>query len=327
MLSTSRTATARQLAVVALATLLLACSSSDSAKKKRAEGLAARLTFSIAAQPATGRTQQQLLDQALETVRNRVDQLGLREPAVYKRDGRIVVEIPDADLNLVERVKGVIAKRSALRFRLAVHAHPGMMALCRTTEQAAADATARVTAAYDSWFSEKAMANTRDCYLQAGDRATLEQYVEAHAAEIALGADQTILYEELAPAPGKHGSTWRTHVINRTAVLTGAHVRNAYVARSPESNEPDVRVEFDDDGRRLLSLMTRENIGTKLLMTLDDRVLSAPLIRDEITGGVSSIALGDVDPAEAEEQARELVVAIRAGSLPAPLRLESAIGF
>lgn len=112
-------------------------------------------------------------------------------------------------------------------------------------------------------------------------------------------------------------STWRTHVINRTSVLTGAHVDNAYVARHPESNTPEVRLEFDDDGTRLFALITRENVGTKLVMTLDDRVLSAPLIRDQVTGGISSIALGDVDPAHAAEQAQQLVVAIRAGSLPA----------
>lgn len=238
-----------------------------------------------------------------------------------------MVEFLNADRAQVERVKDAIVSHSSLRFCLAVHDHAGMRALCRIAERSGGDAGPTVEPVLDSWHAgSSGDVYDSDCHLEAAQRPDLEAFLETHAAELALGDDQEIVYEELASRGDVQTMSWRPYVINRTAVLTGAHVENAFVQTRPETNAPEVRLELDDDGSRLFALITRSNVGAKLVITLDDRVLSAPVIQSEVTGGVSTINLGAIDPARAQREAQDLVAEIRAGSLRTPLRLESAIG-
>jgi len=238
-----------------------------------------------------------------------------------------VVEFLGADVDKVEMTKRAVANQAALRFRLVVHEHEGMRAMCRTVEQEGDARSTAVSAVRDAWMNEQTGKMAADCYLQAADRAALEQYIDAHRAELALDSAQEVVYEEQAALPGKLSAGWRTYVINRTSVLTGAHVATASVTWNPETNAPEVRLELDEDGKRLFALITEHNIGKKLLMSLDDQVLSAPLIRDKVSQGISVITLGRADPQQTQREAQDLVNAIRSGSLPAPLRLESATSF
>ena len=62
--------------------------------------------------------------------------------------------------------------------------------------------------------------------------------------------------------------------------------------------------------------ITSENVGRNLAIVLDGKVASAPVIREKIAGGKASIS-GNFDIKEA----RDLAIVLRAGALPAPIKI------
>lgn len=76
--------------------------------------------------------------------------------------------------------------------------------------------------------------------------------------------------------------------------------------------------QLDTSGTRTFCQITRKHIGQRFAVLLDGRVLTAPRINEAICGGTGQIS-GSFDA----ESARNLAVLLRAGALPAPLRVVS----
>lgn len=100
---------------------------------------------------------------------------------------------------------------------------------------------------------------------------------------------------------------------NGQAAMDGSHITNAIVEESPHIDTPVISCTFDSEGTRLLSELSRMNIGRSIAIVLNDRVYCYPEIRDEIPGGAVQIT-GDFTTEEAEELARCLL----SGTLPNP---------
>jgi preprotein translocase subunit SecD len=73
---------------------------------------------------------------------------------------------------------------------------------------------------------------------------------------------------------------------------------------------------FDRRGARLFSLITEENVGRRFAIILDDNIYSAPVIREKIPGGRARIS-GSFNI----DDATDLAIVLRAGSLPAPVEI------
>lgn len=84
------------------------------------------------------------------------------------------------------------------------------------------------------------------------------------------------------------------------------------------SNEPVVLVNFDTEGSELFAQITRDNIGRQIAIILDGVVISAPVVREAISGGTAQIS-GGFTP----EEARNLVRDLNFGALPVPIELIS----
>ncbi len=97
------------------------------------------------------------------------------------------------------------------------------------------------------------------------------------------------------------------------ASLTGETISNA-TASLNERAEPDVSMQMNAAGSRIWAKMTRENIGNRIAIVLDNYVFSAPYVQGEIPNGSSSISGGF----ETIEEAKDLANILKAGSLPAP---------
>ena len=121
----------------------------------------------------------------------------------------------------------------------------------------------------------------------------------------------------------------KTGDIYKTTGLTGRYIKHAQLVFSNGQsstrglNEPIVQVEFDADGATLFKKLTTDNVGENLAIFLDGTVISAPVIREPISGGIATIS-GNFTA----EAARELVRNLNFGALPVPIELEStqAIG-
>ncbi len=111
-------------------------------------------------------------------------------------------------------------------------------------------------------------------------------------------------------------------VLKENALMTGEHITDARVAFD-NYNQPYVALSFDSQGSRIFERVTEEHVQKRLAIVLDNKVYSAPVIQERISGGRASIT-GNFSV----EEARDLAIVLRAGSLPAPVNVlqERSVG-
>lgn len=106
------------------------------------------------------------------------------------------------------------------------------------------------------------------------------------------------------------------HRLEQRVAMEGKHIRDAQLGFHPDSHEPVVNFKLDSEGARLFGEMTRDNIGRPLAIVLDNKVITAPVIRSVIAGGS-----GEISGAFTTAEASNLALLLRAGALPAPLHV------
>jgi protein-export membrane protein SecD len=98
-------------------------------------------------------------------------------------------------------------------------------------------------------------------------------------------------------------------------VLTGRNLRTATVTFDPQTNAPLIAFELDAEGGRIFAEHTTNNIRKFLAITLDKEVISSPRITEAIPSGS-----GVIEGQFTIDEARALVLQLRYGALPIPLR-------
>lgn len=195
---------------------------------------------------------EQAVQQALETIRSRIDQFGVSEPSIIpEQDERIVLQLPG--ITNPERAKALIGKTALLEFKMVD---------------------------------------------------------EDHSLEDALKGN---VPEGSYVAKTKEG---QPILLKQQTSLTGAMLTDAKVSIKSSYNEPYVAISFNKEGARIFERVTSENIGKRLAILLDGRVYSSPVIRDAISGGNAII-----EGRFSMDEAKDLAITLRAGSLPAPVNI------
>jgi preprotein translocase subunit SecD len=100
--------------------------------------------------------------------------------------------------------------------------------------------------------------------------------------------------------------------------LTGRYLKRADAVLDPMTSEPTVSLEFNEEGAKIFEDLTQKNVGKRLAIFIDQKMISAPVVREKISGGKAQIT-GRFTIEEAKELARNL----NAGALPAPIELIS----
>jgi protein-export membrane protein SecD len=100
--------------------------------------------------------------------------------------------------------------------------------------------------------------------------------------------------------------------------LNGKYLKSSQLSFNPTTGEPIVNLNFNDEGAKLFEEITRANIGKTLAIYLDGAPISAPVVREAISGGQAQIS-GSFTPTEG----RELVGRLNSGALPVPISLIS----
>jgi protein-export membrane protein SecD len=115
----------------------------------------------------------------------------------------------------------------------------------------------------------------------------------------------------------------RLYLLEDRAMITGEYLEDAQAQRDPQLGQPLVLFQFNRQGGRIFERGTGQNIGNLMAIVLDDRVVSAPVIRGQI-GTRGQIELGG----SGIEEARDLALVLRAGALPAPIEIveERSVG-
>ena len=184
------------------------------------------------------------VDQSIEIVRRRIDEIGTKEPSILKRgSNRILVELPG--IKDPERIKDLLGKTAELNFRL-------------------------VTNNSDVFGNEK----------------------------IIIQSSQ----EEI--------------LVSKRIILSGENLIDAQPRFDNLNNEPIVAFSLDRLGSQRFGQATSKNIGKRLAIILDGEAISAPVIRDSITGGNGTIS-GNFT----FQSATDLALLLRSGALPTPLNV------
>ncbi|MEI8145050.1 MAG: protein translocase subunit SecD [Alphaproteobacteria bacterium] len=125
-------------------------------------------------------------------------------------------------------------------------------------------------------------------------------------------ADSVILYEEQRAGSAVVGQV--PYLIQRRAIVTGEELIDAQAAFSAQQAEWVVSFRFNALGGRKFATATTENVNRPFAIILDNKVVSAPVIREPILGGS-----GQISGRFTAESASNLALLLRAGALPAPL--------
>lgn len=104
-------------------------------------------------------------------------------------------------------------------------------------------------------------------------------------------------------------------IVTDTAPVTGADLENARVVMMGENGYPEVSFEFNAEGSKKFGQLTGANIGKNLAIVLDNTVQSAPTIQARIT------KQGRISGTFSAEEARALAIVLKAGALPAPVKV------
>jgi preprotein translocase subunit SecD len=104
------------------------------------------------------------------------------------------------------------------------------------------------------------------------------------------------------------------YVVKKQVLVSGGELTDAQPGFDQRSGEPIVSFKFNTAGSRKFALATSENVGQPFAIVLDNKVISAPVIREPITGGS-----GQISGSFTVQAANDLAILLRAGALPAKL--------
>ena len=184
------------------------------------------------------------LNQSLEIVRRRIDEVGTKDPTIIRRGtDRILIELPG--LENPNRIKNLLGKTANLTFRL-------------------------VTDNEDDFGSEILSYEDSDVKL----------------------------------------------VVSKRVIVSGDNLTNATPALDNIKNQAVVNFNFDRVGAKKFGRATTNNVGKRLAIILDNKIISAPNINEPIVGGS-----GQISGNFTFQSATDLALLLRSGALPAPLNV------
>ena len=184
------------------------------------------------------------LNDSLEIVRRRIDEVGTKEPTIIRRgNNRILIELPGLDDP--NRIKTLLGKTANLSFRL-------------------------VSETEDTFGSDLLFFEDKEDQLNVGKRV----------------------------------------------IVSGDNLINAQPAIDNQTNQTVVNFSFDRVGAKKFGRATTDSVGKRLAIILDNKIISAPVINEPILGGN-----GQITGNFTFQEATDLALLLRSGSLPAPLTI------
>jgi preprotein translocase subunit SecD len=227
-------------------------------QSKTAEGA---LQFKMKPQAVTT-IEHDTIDHAVETIRNRVDALGVTEPLIAPESGnRIVIQLPGVDDPA--RVKDIIKTTAQLQFRL----------------------------------------------VEGSSASDPKLVMDSVAPNMKTEVDvlPSIREDEYGRASGTEYLA-----VRKIVPVTGTDLKTARVQKG-RMGEPVIGFSMTPDGARKFGELTGNNVGKQLAIVLDNKIESAPRINSRIDDQ------GVIEGRFTQQQASDLALILRSGSLPASL--------
>lgn len=270
------------------------------------------------------------VQQAVEIIRERIDGLGVAQPTVRVESGRnIAVELPGLSRSRVTQAEKLISTTAVLTFKLVADRQESIAVFTELSKMLPADGSIFISGG--SLRADDVFEPGTKRVVKSG-KEILKEFADAHE-DVVLN-DREIVYEkvdlrerryEVADGvdPATLPTSWRMRLV-RTDMppLSGENVETAYPASNPDTGMPYVSLKLDHQGGDTFYGITKEHVGDQLAILMDNVLVSDPVIRSEIPGGNVSIEMGRGNRQETLNEVNNLVVSLRSGALPAPIRQE-----
>ncbi|MDP6343677.1 MAG: protein translocase subunit SecD [Alphaproteobacteria bacterium] len=198
------------------------------------------------------------IEQSIEIVRRRIDELGTREPTIQRQgDQRILIQVPG--LQDPRRLKSILGKTAKMVFRLVdLTVSPAQILQGSRTPPGSA-------------------------LLESDDR-------------------------------NPDGTPADYYVVRKRVMVSGENLLDSQPTY--QDGRPVVSFRFDSVGAKRFGDVTAKNVDKPFAIVLDNRVISAPVIQEPILGGT-----GIISGRFTVQTAQDLALLLRAGALPAPLKI------
>jgi preprotein translocase subunit SecD len=232
------------------------------------------------------------VSQALETIRNRIDATGVKEPSISRKGERgIDIQLPgETD---VDQAVAAIGTTAQLEFILV-------------------DESANMNAVESGLKTAEVSMPAADF---ADDRVLSDWMVDnGH-----LPANRKLYWQYEEVKKGLKAARLAPYVLKDEIILTGDDINDAQTGLDQQTSSYYVALEFKPRGAGIFAEVTGANVKKRFAIVLDGKVMSAPVINERIPGGRASIRMGD-DSTEAQfKEASTLALVLRSGALPAPV--------
>ena len=258
-------------------------------------------------------------ERSLEIIRNRVDEFGVAEPSIFPegRD-RIVVQLPGIDDP--QRALALIGKTALLEFKL-------------VSEDMLAQRTLNKINAKKPilQYLEDEKGRTNDgvgyTYWQIPEKKVklVEAIIASPEVKELVPQGYEFQFGRTLPSPRTKDRVKGLYLIQSEAVIKGLSLKNAKLSRAGAFNQPVVTMDFDREGMRKLRIVSGEAerkykdpknpVVARLGIVLDDVVYSAPLMMVKLDSSPF------IEGRFTVEEANDLAIVLRAGSLPAPVKI------
>ena len=129
--------------------------------------------------------------------------------------------------------------------------------------------------------------------------------IQAAATKQVPPGDELVYSNDTPPIP---------YVLKEQVLVSGENLVDAAPGFDSRNGEPVVTFRFDAAGAKRFAKVTQENVGLPFAIVLDNKVVSAPVIREPILGGT-----GQISGNFTVQRANDLAVLLRSGALPAKL--------
>lgn len=251
-------------------------------------------------------------DRTLEVIRNRVDSLGTREPVIYPTKGnRVVVQLPEANAKDIADAEEQIRRAAFLQFRI-VHKDNARLVRNLVDKRLVPEGYRLDAGGSQYVLDEEFPASKRT-----------EEYRERLSRFATPDPSYQFMLEK---TENDKRVTYVPYFVKRRPELTGEYLEDASVDVGP-MGEPLVQLRFNAKGSKKFAAVTGDyapggarnpnpNEHCQLAIVLDDTLYSAPRINEAIFGGRAQI-----EGRFSTQEAQLLSNVLRAGSLPAPLKV------
>ncbi len=264
------------------------------------------------------------VDQAMQIIRNRIDQFGVAEPTIQKQgDNRILVQLP----GLLDqgRAKELIGQTALLEFKI-VKTDDESRALfnridgyfARKLGGAGADTTGSDSLRHPFTGRFLTVAQGSESFALSSEVAALDSMLNVVRTDSSFVMDASVAWDshetELQGRSGRN-----LYVLDKEPQMKGTEVASAQMRLDLDQERPGspgVSFNLTSRGGSLFADITARNVQRRLAIVLDQRVQSAPNIRERIPGGHGSIT-----GSFTEEEAQNLSIVLRSGALPAPVNI------